>query len=144
MTNIKEVMSKMSVSILKGLTEEEAAILAGLSMNEFKELKNNSQIFSEFLLKKRIEFKEKHLQIIDEKKDPKTSQWLLEKLRVKEFGPTRVGQGATSINIIGSIIKEVQDDDKANGLVKADSGILTVTKTGEKKELPKSIKDVLA
>ena len=95
--------------ILEGLSEQEAALLSGISWEELEALKKRSPSLVDILEKKKVEFKRSHLINISKKNDPKTSQWILEKLRPEEFGTKKVAE--TPANIFAVLIKEIQKSD---------------------------------
>lgn len=117
---LKENLSDIGVYILEGMTERDACVLAGVSFADFQEAKETQPIVREFVEKKNIEFKYNHVKEIQKNKSDKTSQWLLEKLRPEEFGSKARGDQGPTINIIGAIIKDIQNDNK--GIVRNDRG----------------------
>lgn len=98
---------KIGNYIMEGLSEDEACILASIKPKVFQELKKAHENIAIFLEKKRIEFKRKHLLAIHARSSDKNSMWLLEALRPEEFGAKKK-VGDTTINVIGSIIKDIQ------------------------------------
>lgn len=105
--------NKMKNYILDGLSPREAGLMAGYSNAEMDTLQKKSAAYRLFVQKALIEFKQKHLKVIRDKADPKTSQWLLEKMFPEEFalrGKDAVGQGGdrSSTTIINAIFKSVQ------------------------------------
>lgn len=104
----KKKVEEIGNYILSGLTEEEAALLIGVSPMQLQMLKDKNPSLEQFLLKKKIKFKEKHLKIIGDKSDPKTSQWLLEKLHSDQFG-SRGGRPENPTNVLAIFIKQIQE-----------------------------------
>ncbi len=99
-------------AISSGLTQRDAAALAGISEDTLSLWKRNSD-FSEQIRGKEIEYKQSLLQSIKEagKKDWRASGWLLERKFKDEFSP----QSKTDISIertdklaeLGGMIKEI-------------------------------------
>lgn len=100
--------------VIDGLSIEEACILTGFPVKDMKIIQANSPGIEDFLMKKQIEFKHNHLKEMRKKPSDKNSQWLLEKLRPNEFGPSKnLPPAGTNINIIGAILKDIQQKDSA-------------------------------
>jgi hypothetical protein len=100
---------KMSKYILEGLSEEEAALLCGISRQRLSQLKQTNENYNDFINTRKIEFKHQHLKIITSRSDPKTSQWILERLRPQEFAPRAKSPDDSSLNSIAAIINAVQE-----------------------------------
>lgn len=105
----RDKLAEIANYVLEGLSEDEACVLSGFSPKVFKEIKQSNEGVSMYLEKKKIEFKRKHLKIIGEKKSDKNSMWMLEALRPEEFGAKK--KGNTTVNVIGAIIKDIQQSD---------------------------------
>lgn len=102
----RDKLKEIGCFILEGLSEEEACILSGVSPSLFKELKQTHSVVAEYLMKKNIEFKRKHLAAIAGHRTDKNSMWMLENLRPEEFGKKKGGD--TTVNVIGAIIKDIR------------------------------------
>jgi len=96
--------------ILEGLTEEEACILSDASFSDLTILKENNEDIRNFISKARVKFKYAHLQEMQTKKSDKTSQWLLERLRPEDFYIGNRSKNPTTVNVIGTIINQIQND----------------------------------
>lgn len=110
----KEKLNDLGVFLLEGMSEPEACILADVSYAELQETKENSSVARDFIEKKQTEFIRNHLVEIQKNKSEKNSMWMLEKLFPDRFG-SRVkggGNGDTTVNIIGTIIKQIQNEDQ--------------------------------
>jgi len=105
----KENLEAIGKYIATGMTEQEACILSDVRYLDFMDLKERNIKVREFIEKKKVRFKYSHLSEIQKNKSDKNSQWLLEKL-VPEFSPKSRGMEGNTINIIGQIIKEIQND----------------------------------
>ena len=108
--NYDKIMDKVGGYIIQGLSEHESALLSGITWQKLEELKSRSNALKDFLEKKKIEFKQKHLETISKKADPKTAQWLLEKLCPEQFATKKVAD--TPTNVFAVLIKEIQNDDQ--------------------------------
>jgi hypothetical protein len=95
--------------ILQGLSEKESCILSDVNYENFLHEKESNEVTRTFLEKKKVKFKQIHLEAIQKTKSDKNSMYLLEKLRPEEFGSKPKGEGPT-INIINAIMKEIQND----------------------------------
>lgn len=111
----KEKLKKIGLYLLKGLTEKEACVLLDVPYAVFLKQKENDEPTRKFLEKQTVEFKLKHLEVIQKTSSEKTSMYLLEKLRPEEFGNKKGGEGPT-INIISAIIQAIQND-PANSII---------------------------
>lgn len=94
--------------LLDGLSIKEACILTGFPFPTLKALLREDSLLSEFIQKKEIEFKHKHLRQITSKPTDKNSQWILEKLRPGEFGSKVAPPSTANINIVNTIVKDIQ------------------------------------
>lgn len=112
----KEMLVKIGGYILEGLSEDEACTLAGFSPQEFHLIKAKNEGVRLYLQKQWIQFKHSHLKEITGKKSDKNSMWLLEKLRPDEFGSQKKGPD-TQVNIIGAIIRDIQNDPNNTAIV---------------------------
>ncbi len=119
----KETIAKICEYILEGMTEREACILADYSYPEFQLKLEQSELLRTTIEKVKVEFKRTHIKEIQKHKSEKNSMYILEKLRPDEFGGKAKGGENTTINIIGTLIKEIQNDN---------SGIATVTTRGSR------------
>ena len=131
----KEKVGKVLGYVLEGLSEQESCLMSGISWDDFETLKKRSPSLIDLISKKRIEFKRKHLLNIGKKDDPKTSQWLLEKLRPDEFGSKKVAE--TPTNIFAVLIKDIQSSN--DRLITEPKRIETESRTTN----PTSIQEVL-
>lgn len=95
--------------ILQGLSEKESCILSDVNYDDFLQEKESNEVTRTFLEKKKVKFKQVHLEAIQKTKSDKNSMYLLEKLRPEEFGSKPKGEG-TTVNIINAIMKEIQND----------------------------------
>lgn len=97
-------------AIAEGLTQRDAAALAGISEDTLSLWKKDSD-FSEQMRQKEIECKQKHLRIINKagEKDWKASAWFLERKFRNEYSPhSSVDVGATErLQELGNYIKQV-------------------------------------
>jgi hypothetical protein len=108
-----DIMTKMGQLILDGLTEEEAALLCNINQDELSTIKETDTAYNEFIARKNVEFKHEHLKQIKKTPDPKNSQWILERLRPKEFSAVSSRNNVGSaINLVASIISQVQEDNR--------------------------------
>jgi len=108
--------SKMGTYIQQGLSAREAGLLAKFVPEELDELQKMSDEYRGFVEKQMIKFKQKHLKVISDKSDPKTSQWLLEKTFPNEFAvkPSKTFQDSGgSGTVIAAIFKTVQASEDA-------------------------------
>lgn len=109
----KEKLKAIGLYLLKGLTEKEACVLLDIPFALFLKQKENDEPTRKFLEQQIVQFKLKHLEVIQKTSSEKTSMYLLEKLRPEEFGNKKGGEGPT-INIISTIIKAIQNDPDNN------------------------------
>ena len=116
----KDSLQQIGKYILAGMTEKEACILSDVSYNALQHAKEESDIVREYIEKKRIEFKYNHLNQIQKARSEKNSMWVLEKLIPDEFNNRR-GSDQPQINIISTIIKDIQHGDQ--GIVKYSRGV---------------------
>jgi len=100
----------MGIYIGQGLSPTESGILAGFSAEQVHELQKSSDTYRRFVENQLIKFKQKHLKVINDKADPKTSQWLLEKTFPHEFAQpkARDNGGEGSNTVIAAIFRTVQ------------------------------------
>lgn len=103
----KEAFDKMGKYLMQGMNETEAATLAGIDKLKLAIARRSSNDYNEFVHKKKLEFKAKHLRVLSTKSDPKISQWLLERLSPDEFSTKAKPEVPT--NVVAAIIKEIQD-----------------------------------
>jgi hypothetical protein len=96
-------------SILEGLTVEEACVLVDVPVFELEEFVDKNPALKNYMEKKRIEFKKKHLEIINDKRDPKNSLWLLERLLPEQFASRRTKQ-TEDANFLAVFVKEIQNN----------------------------------
>jgi hypothetical protein len=98
--------------VLDGLMPKESAILAGFADEEYENLMKRADAFRRFVERALIEFKQKHLKVITDKSDPKTSQWLLEQMFPEQYAQKKSvvppGEGGSSTTVIQAIVKTVQ------------------------------------
>lgn len=111
-----KILALIGKYILEGLTESEACLMSDAKLEDLDILKENNEKIRDFIEKQKVKFKYSHLQEMQTKKSDKTSQWLLERLRPEDFS-TQKSKSATTINIIGTIIKQIQQDDRPTQLV---------------------------
>jgi hypothetical protein len=104
------LLGKIGEYMLEGLTEEEACILSGAKFDELVELKEKSEPVRDFITQMKIKFKYNHLKEMQTKKSEKTSQWLLERLRPEDFYIGNRSKSQPTINVIGTIIQQIQND----------------------------------
>jgi len=109
---------KMGQYIIQGMADYDASILAGFSPDEIEALKKkNDPAFLRFIEQQRLKFKQKHLEVISNKSDAKTSQWMLEKMYPDEFGPKRPGKSGELVDsaaAISAIVREIQRSNNDN------------------------------
>jgi len=104
-----EEAKNMGLYIEQGLSAREAGLLAGYAPEELDELQKISGEYRRFVENQMIKFKQKHLKVISDKSDPKTSQWLLERTFPEEFSNKQpVGTGQGGGQVIAAIFKTVQ------------------------------------
>lgn len=106
----KDRLAKIGQYILEGLTESEAAIMSDASIEELQSLKEKNEDVRNFIDKSKVQFKYSHIHEIQTKKSDKASQWLLERLRPEDFATGR-SKITNNINVIATIIKQIQQDD---------------------------------
>lgn len=92
----------------EGLTDEEACLIVGIPLESLKLFMEQEPKASNFIQKKRLEFKRAHLQVINEKRDPKSSMWLLERLMPEQFANKRASD-VNPTNVLAVFLKEVQN-----------------------------------
>lgn len=108
-----EKLKEIGSYLLKGLTEKEACVMVDVPYSLFLKQKENDEPTRKYLEKKMIEFKVKHLEVIQRTASEKNSMYILEKLRPDEFGNKKNTEGPT-INIISNIIRDIQNDPSNN------------------------------
>ncbi len=114
----KEILGRIGKYIVEGLTEEESCILSDVKYTDLTKLKENNEDIRDYISKQMVEFKYAHLKEMQTKKSEKTSQWLLERLRPEDFYiGSKKNQGNTTVNIIGTIIRQIQNDDNSISLI---------------------------
>ncbi len=138
----KDTLTDIGVYILEGMSEREACVLAGVSFSDLQDTKEVSDVARNFIEKKFTEFKHNHLKEIQKNKSEKNSQWLLEKLRPEEFGSKPRGEGGVQVNIIGAIIKEIQNDNE--GIIKDNRGARIVKANEDAATGKLVVRDILA
>jgi hypothetical protein len=106
----KERLTQIGKYILEGLTESEAAIMSDAKVEDLQALKEKNEEVRDFIDKSKIQFKYSHIHEIQTKKSDKASQWLLERLRPEDFATGR-SKVTNNINVIATIIKQIQQDD---------------------------------
>lgn len=104
----EESLIKMGNYLMQGMNETEAAILAGIDRLRLTIAKRTSDTYNNFVERKKLEFKAKHLNIIARKSDVKISQWLLERLAPDEFSSKGSKAPEVPTNAVAAIIKEIQ------------------------------------
>lgn len=104
------ILGKIGQYIIEGLTEEEACILSEASYDNLLALKEKNEDIRNFITQMRVKFKYAHLKEMQTKKSEKTSQWLLERLRPEDFYIGARSKTPQTVNIIGTIIQEIQND----------------------------------
>lgn len=109
----KELLTKIGGYILEGLSEDEACILSDVQKADLTSLKEKNESVREYIEKCKVNFKYLHLKELQTKKSDKTSQWLLERLRPEDFNISQRSKHPTTINVIGTIIQQIQQDDTA-------------------------------
>lgn len=108
----KDKLEEIGKYILSGMTEKESCILSDTSFSQLQTLKEKNEEVRNYIDKKKIRFKFNHLNEIQANKSEKNSQWILEKLRPEEFGTKAKNSEQTTINVISSIIKQIQYDNE--------------------------------
>jgi hypothetical protein len=103
-----EQFIKLGKYLMQGMNESEAAVLAGIDRLALMVAKRSSHAYNNFVERKKLEFKSKHLEVLSGKPDAKVSQWLLERLSPEEFS-NKQGKSDVPGNVVGAIIKEIQD-----------------------------------
>ena len=138
---------RLGLYIMQGMNEHEAAILAGIDKVTIMMMKRSTALYNDFVEKKKLEFKRKHLKIISQKSDPKISQWLLERLSPEEFN-SKGKKTETPTNVVAAIIKDIQNDSATSTLAFAyhnheltDDG--SITQRTSRDEAEQRIRDVL-
>lgn len=106
----KDKLALIGKYILEGLTEEEACILSDVKVEDLNLLKEKNEPVREYIAKCRVNFKYAHLSEMQKKKSDKTSQWLLERLRPEDFNISARSRNTTTVNVIGTIIQQIQND----------------------------------
>jgi len=104
------ILGKIGQYIIEGLTEEEACILSEASYDNLVALKEKNEEIRNFISQMRVKFKYAHLKEMQTKKSEKTSQWLLERLRPEDFYIGARSKTPQTVNIIGTIIQQIQND----------------------------------
>jgi len=127
----KERLESIGAYIVQGMSEREACILSDVSPGELTALKVKNEQVRDYIEKKKIKFKYKHLKAINA--SDKNSQWLLEKLRPEEFGPRSKSQEPPTINIINQIMKEIHNDNEPLVVVSRSSRIDELNEAEENK-----------
>ena len=105
----EEKLRKLGNYILQGMNENEAATLAGIPRLEILQLRRTSDSYNNFIEKKKLEFKHKHLKVLSLKADSKISQWLLERLSPEEFSTSSKRKVDVPVNAMAAILKDIQD-----------------------------------
>lgn len=104
------ILGKIGQYIIEGLTEEEACILSEASYDNLVALKEKNEDIRNFIAQMRVKFKYAHLKEMQTKKSEKTSQWLLERLRPEDFYIGARSKTPQTVNIVGTIIQQIQND----------------------------------
>lgn len=102
-----EQFASMGAYLMQGMNEEEAALLAGVDKLTIAVMKRNSRKYNEYVERKRLEFKNKHLKVLSQKSDPKISQWLLERTDPDFSGKKKATEAPT--NVVAAIIRDIQN-----------------------------------
>jgi hypothetical protein len=92
------------------MNENEAATLAGIERLDILKLRRTSDTYNNYIERKKLEFKHKHLKVLSQKPDAKISQWLLERLSPDEFS-TKQKRVEMPTNVMAAIIKDIQEGD---------------------------------
>lgn len=103
----EESFKKIGGHILDGLTEEEACVVENVPLESLMMLMERDPVAANFIRKKKIEFKKKHLEIVNDKKDAKNSIWLLERLMPEQFGSKKAPE-VDPTNVLALFVKQVQ------------------------------------
>lgn len=142
-----EQFKKLGSYIMQGMNEYESALLAGIDKVTILMMKRSTAMYNDFIEKKKLEFKRKHLKIISQKADPKISQWLLERLSPEEFN-SKGKKVDTPTNVVAAIIKDIQNDSSTSTLAFAyhnheltDDG--SITQGASRNEAEERIRSVL-
>jgi hypothetical protein len=98
----------MGEYLMQGMNESEAALLAGIGKTTILVMRKNSKEYNEFVERKQLEFKRKHLAVLGTKNDPKISQWLLERLTDDFSGKGK--KDDVPQNVVASIIRDIQEN----------------------------------
>lgn len=111
----KDLIKRIGEYVLVGLTEEEACVLSGISPEELQMAKDKNPTLDQFILKKKIEFKKNHLEVINAKRDPKSSFWILERLIPEQFASKRKSE-VRHPDVLNILIQQIHE--QSPGLVK--------------------------
>lgn len=103
----KQTFENIGEHILDGLTEEEACIVENIPYETLRIAIEEDPLKENFIKKKKIEFKKRHLQVVNEKKDPKNSIWLLERLMPEQFASKKV-QDVAPADVLAVFVKQIQ------------------------------------
>lgn len=106
----KDILDKIGGYLMDGLSLKEACILSDISFGKFQRALEQNEELHNFIEKKAIQFKQKHLKIVQTKTSDKSSQWILEKLRPDEFGSNK--KATVPIDVLGKLIEQIQKSDK--------------------------------
>lgn len=106
-----ETLGIIGKYILEGMSENEASILADTTLEILNEHKENNEEIRNYIEKCKVNFKYNHIVAMQAKRSEKISQWLLERLRPEDFNLSNRSRTSTTINVIGTIIQQIQGDD---------------------------------
>ena len=111
-----EQFTSLGNYIMQGMNESESALLAGIPKLTIMVMRRKSDQYNDYIERKKLEFKQKHLKVLSNKNDPKISQWLLERLAPDEFS-NKSKKDEVPTNVVAAIIRDIQQsDDNASGL----------------------------
>ncbi len=137
----KNLLIQIGSYMLEGLTEDEACIMIGFPTVKLHSILENDESVRNFIDKKKVEFKHKHLKVIATKSSDKNSMYILEKLRPDEFGNKR-SSGDTTVNIISAIIKDIQNGSEQNAIIGTQAVVLG-PKSNQGDTAPRSVNEIL-
>lgn len=119
-----ETLKIILKAIENGMTQKDAAILAGVDQDTITNWKKNSD-FSDQMRLAEIQFKSKLLKVIDKAAltDPKEAKWRLERLYPEEFSlrpqkDTEPAQGQDTLEKILQKLSKVVDENNYASVVK--------------------------
>lgn len=130
--------------ILEGMTESEACILSGVKTEVLNEHKEDNEDVRNFIDECTVKFKYNHIKAMQGKKSEKVSQWLLERLRPADFNLSARSRTSTTINVIGTIIQQIQSDDTNRLITRNRQDRLELeNKSNEEDRRPERVLEVL-